>query len=333
MRASPPNHKSRVIRILIVTPAREGSTKGNRITAQRWAHIIQSLGHQVQVAEEFTGGGFDVLIALHARKSAESIAKFRESFLSRPIIVALTGTDLNCDLGRSRLVDRSLQLADRIVHLEPKGVDRLDPEIRRKSRVIFQSSQPSTSPPAKLTRFFEVSVVGHLRPVKDPFRAALAARRLSASSRVRVVHLGGALTINMERQALQEMSRNPRYRWLGPVPHRECQRRLARSRITVLSSESEGGSVVIAEAIVNNVPILASRIDANIGMLESNYPGYFDYQDTQSLADLISKAETSQAFYQMLLSAGQALRSRFLPAAEQEAWKDLLQAFSDDITT
>lgn len=313
-----------MIRILIVTPARKGSTQGNRITAQRWAGILESLGHQVTIDERFVTGDYDVLIALHARKSAISIERFRQTFSDRPIVLALTGTDLNQDLGRSRLVDQSLQLADRVVHLEPRGVGRLKPEIRGKCVAIYQSSKPLSSPPVRLTRFFEVSVIGHLRPVKDPFRTARAARELPASSRIRVVHFGRALTQSMNDQAVREMERNPRYRWFGPVSHQESLRRLARSRLTVLSSQSEGGSVVIAEAIVNRVPILGSRIDANLGMLEPDYPGLFDYQDTQRLTELLLKAETDPSFYRALLNAGQSLRTRFLPATERKSWEQLL---------
>lgn len=316
---------SQEIRIFIATPAKRGSNKGNRITAQRWGSILKSLGHLVTVDEVFSEGSYDLLIALHARKSAKSVARFRSKVPHGRVIVALTGTDLNIDLGQSDLVDQSLELADRIVLLAPPGGQKLSNVFLHKSRVIFQSSSPLCNPPAKLIRFFEVSVLGHLRPVKDPFRTALAARSLPASSRVRVVHFGQALTKQMERIANREMERNRRYRWLGSVSHAEALRRLARSRLTVLSSESEGGSVVLSEAIANQVPILATRIDATVGMLGQLHPGLFEFEDTEALAKLINRAETDPDFYRNLVSAGERVKAKFLPRREYEDWNTLLK--------
>ncbi len=265
------------------------------------------------------------MIALHARKSAKSISEFRSKIVHGRVIVALTGTDLHHDLGRSDLVDQSLLQADRIVLLEPLGKAKLDRSLQAKSFVIFQSSTPVANPPTKLTRFFEVSVLGHLRKVKDPFRTALAVRRLPASSRVRVVHFGRALTPQMESAAKREMVRNSRYRWLGPVSHGEAQRRLARSRLTVLSSEAEGGPAVLSEAIVNQVPILATRIDTTLGMLGTSHPGFFEFADTETLAQLILRAETDSMYYRSLRAAGNQLRTRFSRGREVMAWRSLLK--------
>jgi hypothetical protein len=226
----------------------------------------------------------------------------------------LTGTDLHRTGGHSKSIDQSLGQADRILLLEPQGRLKLSPKFRRKSRVIYQSSTPLSNPPRKLTRSFEVSVLGHLRPVKDPFRTALAARLLPTSSRVRVVHFGRALTAPMERKAILEMERNPRYRWFGSVPHGEALRRLARSRLTVLSSRSEGGPAVLSEAIVNEVPILASHIDSTIGILGRDYPGLFEFRNTKMLAGMISQAETDPVFYQSLVAAVSNLKPKFLLA-------------------
>jgi putative glycosyltransferase (TIGR04348 family) len=312
------------MRFLIVTPAKRGSTKGNRITAERWARILRLLGHQVTVSGAYTGGAYDGLIALHARRSAKSVADFQTSAPGRPVIVALTGTDLHHDLGRNPIVASTLRRADRIVVLEPVGQRKLDPLDQAKTHVIFQSSFPLSKPPARLKRFFEISVLGHLRTIKDPFRAAQAARLLPEDSRIRIVHLGEALSVDMERRARRETESNDRYRWLGPVSHGEAIRRLARSRVTVLSSRAEGGSSVISEAIMNNVPILASRNDAAIGMLEPDYPGLFEFGATRELASLMMRSEQEAPFYKQLIAAGSRLKPRFSLAAEVNAWNTLI---------
>ena len=86
------------MKIAIVTPAPPGSRYGNRITALRWAKILRRLGNRVSISQMYDGEPYDLLVALHARKSHPSIVNFRRHNLSVPIIVALTGTDLYGDI-------------------------------------------------------------------------------------------------------------------------------------------------------------------------------------------------------------------------------------------
>src|SRR3989454_2204012 len=93
--------RARVVKIFIVTPEAPRSTLGNAVTANRWAGILRELGHDVTLAMQWMTGVddvYDVLIALHARRSYPSIERFRRAHPDRPLIVALTGTDLYSDL-------------------------------------------------------------------------------------------------------------------------------------------------------------------------------------------------------------------------------------------
>ena len=117
--------------------------------------------------------------------------------------------------------------------------------------------------------------MSHLRDVKDPLLAANAARLLPDRSRVRVVHAGRALSSDWEQAAREEERKNPRYEWLGDLPHEEAMYLLSGSRYLVLSSLMEGGASVIAEAVACGIPVLCSKIPGNIGMLGADYWGYF----------------------------------------------------------
>lgn len=312
------------MRLLIVTPAPKGSRQGNRITAERWAQRLRQLGHQVATADEFHDQPCDVLIGLHARKSAASIRRYRASRPDGRLVVVLTGTDLYHDLPQSRAAQCSIELADRLVVLQVRAVDALPRGLRSKARVIVQSAIGPKSRPATRTDTFEVCVVGHLRPVKDPFRTALATRRLPPESRIVVSHLGAALDPNMERRARDEMLRNPRYRWLGDLPHAQALRVLARSRVLVNSSKMEGGANAICEALACGVPVLSSRIAGSIGLLGDDYPGYFETGDTLALAALLSRFETDAAFRERLTSHCRDLARIVEPKRELAAWRRLL---------
>jgi putative glycosyltransferase (TIGR04348 family) len=315
------------MKIGIVTPAPPRSRYGNRVTALRWMRILRKLGHSVSIRQVYEGETLDFLIALHARRSHASITRFHREYPESPIIVALTGTDLYSDLKNNRRAQKSLDLADRIVVLQPKAVEELRRGWRDKTRVIHQSvaaikNKARVSPSARGT--FDICVIGHLRPVKDPFRAAMAVRLLPASSCIRVSQVGGAMTKEAEKRANAEMNMNPRYRWLGEQPAWRVREILKRSRLSVLSSRLEGGANALGEAIVARTPVLASRIPGSVGILGEDYPGYFEVGETGELARLMTRAETDPSFLAELREHCERLVSLFDVAREEGAWARLL---------
>jgi len=221
------------MKIGIVTPAPPGSRHGNRVTALRWAGMLRSLGHRVAITQSYEGESYDLLIALHALRSHDAIKRFHCEHPDRPLIVALTGTDLYRDLPKSKQAQQSLELASRLIVLQPKALDELPERSHAKTRVVYQSVKPfpQTRNPRVSTRKFQVCVIGHLREIKDPFRAAMAARLLPASSRVRIIHVGGAMNERMAERARREMEINSRYRWIGEQPQWRVRQILMRSQL------------------------------------------------------------------------------------------------------
>jgi hypothetical protein len=84
-------------RIIIVTPFLADANNGNWRTAHRWQLLLADQ-FTVIVQGDWQGEECDALIALHARRSAPVIQRFRESRPHMPLIVVLTGTDLYRDL-------------------------------------------------------------------------------------------------------------------------------------------------------------------------------------------------------------------------------------------
>jgi putative glycosyltransferase (TIGR04348 family) len=311
------------MKIALITPAGARSRTGNRHTAARWAAMLRSLGHDVRVAVEWDGRPADVMLALHARRSHASIAAFRAARPRAPLIVALTGTDLYRDIQDDADAQASLELADRLVVLQDRGALELPRRLRAKVRVVYQSARVDRGHAAP-AHVFRAAVVGHLRDEKDPFRAALALRFLPDLERLQVVHLGDALGPGTADEARRLMRAEPRYRWLGGVPHSRALAWLARSHVLVVSSKMEGGANVICEAAAIGVPVLASRIAGNVGMLGASYPGYYPLGDERRLAALLRRAATEPAFYRGLARHVAARARRFRPQAERDALRRLL---------
>lgn len=313
------------MKISIVTPAPPESRAGNRTTALRWAGLLRDLGHEVAVATEYSDEPVDAMVSIHAWRSAAAIARFRTLHPSRPLAVLLAGTDLYGFLQSDReTVIASLDRADVVIGLHDLVGDALPARIRDKLVIVYQSALPPTAPPEALSDRFEVLVVGHLRDVKDPLRAAAAARLLPPASRIVVEHLGRAHDAAWAARAEAEMAANPRYRWRGEVDGDAVRFRLARARLMVLSSIMEGGANVVSEAIVAGTPVLASAIPGSIGLLGRDYAGYFPTGDTAALAALLRRAEADPAFLAGLRAQGAARAPLFTPEREREGLRRAL---------
>lgn len=313
------------MRIVLITPEGPTSRTGNRIAASRWARILRGLGHRVRIAADYDGHPADLMVAVHAWRSSGAIEKFKAKFPGRPVILQLSGTDIyhyiNSDPAPTL---RSMTLADRLVALNDLAWRVVPRRLRPRLCVIHQSAAASPYPHRTDPHDVVVSVIGHLRDVKDPLRAAEAARLLPATSRVRIEQVGRAYTPRWAARARAEMKANPRYLWRGDVPASAVRRLLARSHAMVISSLSEGGANVISEAAIAGVPVLASRVDGNVGLLGADYPGYFPVGDTEVLARLLRRLEAEPRFAARL---GKALAKRiplFRPTREIAAWRRLL---------
>ena len=312
------------MKIALVTPARPVAHSGNRNTAERWARLLRELGHRVSVQTVWDGKCADLMIALHARRSHAAIAGFAQACPARPLALMLTGTDLYHDIKVDAKARRSLQLANRLIVLQEQGPAELAPDLRKKTRVIYQSTRqiPRQQP---LRSCFEVCVSGHLRDVKDPFRLAAALQYLPAQSRIRAVQIGGAMSASMQRDAQRWTLREPRYRWIGELTHGAALRRLSRARVMVISSLMEGGANVVTEALAAGVPVIASRIPGNIGMLGSGYAGYFPPGDEHALARVLWRAEADPDFYRRLKRQCAARRQLTRRAREKDALRRLVR--------
>lgn len=312
------------MKIAIVTPAAAGSRTGNLHTAQRWAAMLRAAGHKVSVATEWHAAPADILFALHARRSHQSVLRYHQAYPDGNLVVVLTGTDLYRDIRDDAGAQLSLKLARRLVVLQEEGLKALPRPFRAKTRVVYQSARVKTRPvPPKA--IFRVCVLGHLREEKDPFRAALALKLMPQQTPIELVHIGSALTPALAAQAQTLMLQDPRYRWLGGLPHWRALHWLGRSQLMVISSRMEGGANAIAEAACAGVPVLASAISGNIGMLGPGYPGYFPLGDEKALARLLTKAMRHQAYCQSLKRGIAARRHLFRPQSEQASLTRLLR--------
>lgn len=313
--------------ILIVSPASSRENNGNWQTASRWQrHLGRAWRVTIAPGWRPDQPAPDLLVALHARRSSAALAAFKEAHPARPALLVLTGTDLYRDIHADADARGSLARADALVVLQARGLDELDEATRAKTRVIGQSAprlRPRARPRGPRDPL-DVAMIGHLRPEKDPLTFMRAAALLATPS-LRLLHIGAALEPALGDAARAAQAADPRrYRWLGALPHMAARRRLARCHAMVIASTMEGGANVIVEALRCGVPVLASDIGGNRGMLGEDYAGYFAPGDAPALAGLIDRSAQDARFHAHLVRQCAARARLFSPEAERARLIDLV---------
>ncbi len=262
------------------------------------------------------------MVALHARRSAPSIHAWAAAYPEKPLIVVLTGTDLYRDLQTDADARQSLALATHLVVLQDAGLAALPAPWRSKAQVIYQSAR-QLLPAVKSARGFRAVMVGHLRGEKDPLTFMRASSQVLAPN-IHFDQIGQALAPCFEAAARAQTAQTPAYRWLGGLPRAITRQRIKRAHVLVNCSLMEGGAHVILEAVQSGTPVLASRIDGNVGMLGADYAGYFEVGDDAQLAALVRRCAAELDFLQGLQSQCAQRAALFIPFEEKRLVINLL---------
>jgi putative glycosyltransferase (TIGR04348 family) len=313
-------------RILLITPARESDNNGNYHTAHRWLQML-SPDYEVTVAQAFAGQESDLMIALHARRSAAAIVGFQARNPASPVILALTGTDLYKDIpNRDPDALESLRRASHWIVLQedaPHFLSQLNFELvppgeSRDIQVVFQSA-PAMVPYENPSKILNVAFVGHLREEKDPRTLFKALRLLEKELHVVVNAVGNGLDNTLAAEASQLAAEDARFAWLGGISHEKTRELIRQADILVVPSRMEGGANVIVEALTAGTPVAASSVSGNIGMLGRDWPAYFPVGNAEVLADLLRACIADNNFLQELRAAAAKRAPLFLPESEKKS--------------
>lgn len=309
-----------------MTPALAAANNGNWQTASRWARMLAA-HYRVRLATSWDGEPAAGMIALHARRSAEAIARWAAQQRGRPLVVVLTGTDLYRDIHQDLSARRSLGLATTLVTLHERAPMDLPAALRGKAVVCFQSCTARQSRAAGAMRPLHVLAVGHLRAEKDPETYFAAARLLARRPDIHCRHIGGALDAALGAQAgALAGEAGVHYQWLGDLPHEATRRHIQRAHVLVHASRMEGGAHVVMEAVRSGTPVLASRISGNVGMLGDDYEGYFEPGDAPGLVRLLERARDDAAMLPRLREQCALRAPLFDPARERACLLRILES-------
>lgn len=309
------------LRISIVTPAPRGSRTGNRVTALRWAGLLRQLGHRPRLASSWSGQACDVLVTVHGVKSAQAVLDARCDRPELPIVTLLSGTDIYPTFAPDERTTNALRCADALLALQPLALDVLPADLRARGRTMVQSATSTDAPRAPT---FSACLLAHLREIKNPLLAVRAVALLPPSQPCALTLAGERLDEDYSDKVLQAVSRDARVRWVGPLDRQASKALLARSTVCLVPSRAEGGANVVSEAIAAGTPVLCSAVPGNLGLLGADWPGAFPDNDADALAVLLLRTANDRTFLDDLYARTRALQPMVSPAAERDAWRQLL---------
>lgn len=313
------------MKIHIASPYPLGNAKGNTVTALRIASILRELGHEVSVNEGWQGEAADLLITLHAVKGAEAARLFSEAHPEGKVFLMFTGTDVYEQLPAGSEEGMALvKAADRLLIFHEGTRDAVPVDFHEKLRLIPVSLEIPEVRERRDETCFALSIIGHMRRVKDPFLAVQAVFSHPEWTHLRLWQIGEAMDEDMAQIAKAWESAEPRYRWLGGRSREEALSFIARSTGTVNSSLSEGGANAVIESMALGVPVLASDIPGNSGLLGADYPGLFEVENVEELATLIAEFYQNTEFRDDLSRRCRERSRLFTRVAEKAAWERLL---------
>jgi putative glycosyltransferase (TIGR04348 family) len=314
--------------VVIVSPALQDANNGNWQTAQRWARML-SPHYRTRILKNWDEDVSDeAMLALHARRSSGSIAAWHDKRGSKGLIVALTGTDLYRDIHTDTSAQHSLDAAGHLIVLQELGALQLPQKHRSKTVTIFQSTGTRKTLP-KTSKHLTAVMVGHLRDEKMPQTLFEAARLLNERSDIRITHIGAGLDEDLAQSAINTEAICAGYTWARGLKHAQTLARIQRAHVLVHTSKMEGGAHVVMEAVCSGTPVLASRMDGNVGMLGGDYVGYFPVGDAKALAALLRKCKDEPSFLDQLAKQCAKRAPLFSPATESDNLNKLVaQALS-----
>jgi glycosyltransferase involved in cell wall biosynthesis len=355
MPMEPPGTPPPPLRILLVTPAYLPETRGNAVTVHRIAQGLARRGHRVEVrtvadlvraglAGSGPGGpagglrppsgwpDSDVVHAFHALAGV-AVCRARIEAGRTPLVVTLTGTDVNVDLAdaarRGRVLEY-LSLAQRIVTFHESMIAPLAaaaPEIAARARVVPQAPhlpggrldfRRRHHVPRKAVLFV---LPGGIRPVKaSHWPLAPFARLRARHRRLRLVLVGPSLDPAYAAEVERRVRATGGAAFAGDVPHDRMRAVLAAADLVLNVSESEGGmSNAVLEAHSVGVPTLVRRIAGNLSLVTEGVTGLTFATEAEFEAQVERYLDDPAAVRRMAQRARREVAARYSRVAEIRA--------------
>jgi hypothetical protein len=328
--------------VVLLSPTPLDVPRGNAVTVARIARGLRARGLDARVwhAPDASAAGAlpseaarirpALVHAFHARHTGP-LGRMLATAARAPLVVTLTGTDVNEDLGsptHGPPVRETLRAAAAVTVFHESvaaalGADASAVQDRLTvvpQSVCFEPSGSTTAPSisGEPCLLFPAGI----RAVKRPGLPLTAlegfARRRPAA---RLWYAGPVLDHAEGAQLLAGLATRPWARHLGAVPHAAMPALLAAADVVLNCSRSEGGMAnAVLEALALGRAVLASDIPGNRSLIEPGVTGLLWSSDAE-LAEGAERLAAEPALRHRLGETGRRLvAERFTPAVEAEGY-------------
>lgn len=327
------------MRVALVTPA----ARGNAVTVARLARGLGERGAAVAVVDlsrtpaaavvaHLAAAVPDVVHAFHASRGGPAAAAFA---LPRglPLVVSLTGTDVNHDLvhpERGRPTRDVLRAATALVVFHAvieARVVREVPEVADRIAVIPQSVRLGDAPfppeglPVRRPGEVRFLLAAGIRRVKNVLFPVRPLAELARSYPLRFLVAGPVIEPQEGARLRAALAGVDWGRYLGEVPHAQMASLLDQVDVVVNSSLSGGGMAnAVLEAMSRGKAVLASDIEGNRSVIEHEADGLL-FADAAGFRRQAERLIHDPGLRARLGAAARAKVTRlYPPAAEIEAY-------------
>jgi glycosyltransferase involved in cell wall biosynthesis len=341
-------------RAALLTPFAFPTVRGNAVTVARIADGLAARGVDVRVWDgsatrdavieaEIEAFAPSIVHAFHAWRVGPLALRLARR-MEVPLVVTLTGTDVNHDLfdpERAADVRRVLEGAARIVAFHESIVARVLaalPDLRARVSTVPQAADLRIGEPFDLTavwpdlpprRVLFVFPAG-VRSVKRP-RMALAPFDVLVGRHpsVRLLYAGPLLDAGEADALLAALATRPWARYVGAVPHSAMPSLLAQADVVLNCSLSEGGMAnSILEAFVCGRAVLAADIEGNRSLVDHEVTGLL-FRDGTELASQAERLVLDVPLRARVAAAGRARAAeRWPPEREIEGYLAVYRALT-----
>jgi len=296
--------------------------KGNSVTAKRLETLFNNSGHKATAVHTTRPSSADHFIALNAIKSAEAIQHFNLQHPSGKIHTVLTGTDIHRGIHQHKeLAEKIFNISNTLIVAHPECIHEIPARWHAKVKVIYPSVSIPDLPDIKPFTAPTFTCLGHLREVKNPHLMYTAS--LGIKEAHNAYSLGDSLESECAETATQNAQHHPNYKWVKNLDRATALAWMQQSLATLNTSFLEGGANSVVEAIHLNVPVIASNIDGNRGLLGSNYLGLFKSDNAEELKTLMHKCLTDDRFISTLKQQLEKRKSLFSNENELQSWLEV----------
>lgn len=295
--------------VVLITPFYY-QQRGNRVTASRLLEgyiksgikadlvSLDDEGWVTKIKNILSKNDIQVLHGFNIRYMAKALEKM-PALREWPLLLTLTGTDINLDMKREKNSDFAsiLDWASYIVVFQPYFADMLTeiyPDTANKIKVIPQGVKiPHVEGKTrKDINWGDKEIIfilpSGIRPVKNIMLAVDALKEVyPVYSDVRLVLAGPVIDRGYGEKVFKAIKGHKWIRYLGEIEHDNIGDYLALSDVVINCSLSEGQPQAALEAMGLGKPAVLTRVPGNLGVIEDKKEGLY----VNGIDDLIRAAK------------------------------------------